>query len=50
MKTFKQYFEENEKKWVEIINGLKTYVDKIRKEKENLLCKFKPSATKSTLI
>lgn len=44
-KTFKEYFEENERKWNGIMKGLKDYIDTMRKQREYLLCKFKPSST-----
>jgi hypothetical protein len=43
-KIFKEYFEENERKWVEILKGVQDYIEKLRKERDYFLCKFKPSA------
>ena len=41
MKVFKEYFELNEQKWLEVLKGLKEYIDKLRRERELLLGKFK---------
>ena len=50
MKTFSQYFKENEKKWAHIVNGLKDYIDKLKRERESLLCKFKPEKDDTVIV
>jgi hypothetical protein len=43
MKLFKQFFRENETKWMQTVGGLRDYIEQIRKDKEFLLGKFKAS-------
>jgi hypothetical protein len=42
MKLFKQFYTENENKWMQIVGRLTDYIDQIRKDKEFLLGKFRP--------
>jgi len=44
MLLFKRYNEESERKWQSVMKGLKEYIDKLKNEREYLLCKFNYSA------
>lgn len=47
MSTFTEYFKVNELKWVEIVQGLKEFIDTLKNERVFLLSKLKPFGTRN---
>jgi len=40
LKLFKKYFEEQENHWLKIVRDLNQVIEKLKNDREYLLCKF----------